>query len=113
MLSRLIFQKSTSGRYPFGKIKILLGALLRQSPMQLQLRSSLNGLERVLRLLNGLVQVIQLIGQKLSNDLRILPFTTRIKNNFLPYLCFIDYIFTNCLKPALDHSLLFTPSWVC
>lgn len=80
------FPKSTSGRYLFGKIEILLGTLLWQSPMQLLLRSSLNGLERALHLWNGLAQVIQLIGQKLSNGLRIPPFTTRIKSNLLQYL---------------------------
>ena len=70
----------------FGKIKIHLGTLLWQSPMQLPLRSSLNGLEKALHLWNGLAHVIQLIGQKLSNGLRIPPFTTRIKNNLLQYL---------------------------
>src|ERR671911_3051753 len=92
MLSRLIFQKSTSGRYPFGKIKIHLGTLLWQSPMQLLLRSSLNGLERALHLWNGPAQVIQLIGQLLWNGLRIPPFTIRIKNSPMQYyLWFIGY----------------------
>jgi hypothetical protein len=50
---------------PFGKIKILLDNLLWQSPMQLLLRSSLNGLERALHLWNGPAQAVQLIGQKL------------------------------------------------
>jgi hypothetical protein len=55
--------------------------IMAQPPMQLLSRSSLNGLERTLHLLNGLTQMISLIGQWLWSGSRIPPFTKRTENN--------------------------------